>query len=184
MGEILKRSQIHWRNTKKQAVSSWIFPPCLRIKTSHDFAISFKQATQFSHKPKGEPFLCRVPSWESVDFVRVQPSKGQRYIKAEHITLEGVMLQQEANQSQVSPLAGVHFLLLQTRGGIISAFVETVTSGATWHHRDIHFEPRHQREVRTRGCQKPSPYHPGALRLQANLSMGTHISLVLHHCIS
>lgn len=99
---------------------------------------------QFSHKPKGEPFLCRIPSWESVDFVRVRPSKGQGYIKAEHITLEGVMLQQEANQSRVCPLAGVHFLLLQTRGGIISAFVETVTSGATWHYGNIHSEQRHQ----------------------------------------
>lgn len=83
------------------------------------------------------------------------------------------MLQQEANQSRVSPLAGVHFLLLQTRGGIISAFVETVTSGATWHYGNIHSEPRHRREVRTMGCQKPSPYHPGTLPLQVDLSLGT-----------
>ncbi|KAL1257047.1 hypothetical protein QQF64_012592 [Cirrhinus molitorella] len=83
------------------------------------------------------------------------------------------MLQQEANQRRVSPLAGVHFLLLQTRGGIISAFVEAVTSGATWHHGNIPYEPRRQSEVRTRDCQKPSPYHPGALRLQVDLSLGT-----------
>lgn len=82
------------------------------------------------------------------------------------------MLQEEANKSRVSTLAGVHFLLLQTRGGIISAFVETVTSGAGTTET---FTPNHDTGMKsTPGAVRSlSLYHPGALCLQADLSLGT-----------